>query len=294
MRNNRILLTAEDLAPMMAAFAHSPDVQLSQTRFRMSLVDSWGITEGQRVLEIGCGQGDTTLVLANAVGPAGSILAVDIAEPTYGAPATLGESAEAIKNSALGDRIEFRFGFNPLEAEFAASSFDAVVLAHCSWYFPSLEVLAELLAKVARWTSKLCLSDWDLIPQSLDALPHLLAVLIQGQVEAFKSDSVANVRTPYSRATLFEILDRNGWTASREQILDSSDLDDGRWEVDACSRDMMREIGALDVPDKFHKLIASQVQILQSLSQGVPVASLPSFSVVGTRATDTAASDPCP
>lgn len=283
-RNNRILLTADDLAPMMAAFAHSPGVQLSQTRFRMSLVDSWGITEGQRVLEIGCGQGDTTLVLANAVGSTGSVLAVDIAESTYGAPATLGESAEAIKNSALGDRIEFRFGFNPLEAEFAASSFDAVVLAHCSWYFPSLEVLAELLAKVARWTSKLCLSDWDLMPRSLDALPHLLSVLIQGQVEAFKSGSVTNVRTPYSRETLFEILDRTGWTVSRESSIDSSDLDDGRWEIGACLNASMREIGALDVPDKFHKLIESQVQILRSLSQSGPVASLPSFSVVAKRA----------
>lgn len=260
----------------------------------MSLVESWGIEEGQRVLEIGCGQGDTTVVLANAVGPAGSVLAVDIAEPTCGAPATLGESAEATKKSALGDRIEFRFGFDPLEADFTPGSFDAVVLAHCSWYFPSIKVLAQLLAKVGAWSSKLCLSDWDLMPQSLDALLHLLSVLIQGQVEAFKSESSANVRTPYSRETLGEILDRTGWIVSREQSLDSSDLDDGRWEVGACLSGSMRDIGVLNVPDKFRELIENQVQILRSLSERGSVASLPSFSIVATRATDTATSDRCP
>ncbi|MCX4507966.1 hypothetical protein OOK53_36510 [Streptomyces anulatus] len=53
----------------MAAADHSPDIQLSQTRHRATLVESWHIEPGSSVLELGCGQGDMTAVLAEAVGP---------------------------------------------------------------------------------------------------------------------------------------------------------------------------------------------------------------------------------
>jgi len=39
------------------------------------------LTSGCRVLDIGCGCGDTTLALAAAVGPAGSVVGVDISRP---------------------------------------------------------------------------------------------------------------------------------------------------------------------------------------------------------------------
>ncbi len=58
----------------------------------------WQIPAGARVLEIGCGQGDTTAVLADAVGSAGRVIAVDIADPSYGAPVTIGESARHLSD----------------------------------------------------------------------------------------------------------------------------------------------------------------------------------------------------
>ena len=36
------------------------------------------------MLEIGCGQGDTTVVLADAVGENGSVVALDPGSPDYG------------------------------------------------------------------------------------------------------------------------------------------------------------------------------------------------------------------
>ena len=42
------------------------------------------ISEGEKVLELGCGQGDATTVLASAVGETGHITAVDPGELTYG------------------------------------------------------------------------------------------------------------------------------------------------------------------------------------------------------------------
>jgi ubiquinone/menaquinone biosynthesis C-methylase UbiE len=59
-------------------------IQIVQTAYRLRLLRNWSIGLGTRVLEIGCGQGDMTAVLAAAVGPAGRVTAVDIASPDYG------------------------------------------------------------------------------------------------------------------------------------------------------------------------------------------------------------------
>lgn len=49
-------------------------IQYIQTEHRMKLGLFWGIQEGSRVLEIGCGQGDTTAVLAHLVGSTGTFM----------------------------------------------------------------------------------------------------------------------------------------------------------------------------------------------------------------------------
>lgn len=43
---------------------------------------------------------------------------------------------------------------------------------------------------------------------------HLLAILIQGQIEAFKTDSEANIRSPFSRTRLKELLGASGWSVT--------------------------------------------------------------------------------
>ena len=55
------------------------------------------------ILEVGCGQGDLTAVLAHACGPEGHIDAFDPAPPGYGAPVTIGDSADCLLRSPLGD-----------------------------------------------------------------------------------------------------------------------------------------------------------------------------------------------
>lgn len=79
----------EKIVSCMLRDAASDDIQLVQTEHRMKLAEFWQITEGERVLEVGCGQGDTTAVLAHYVGASGSVHAIDIASPDYGAPFTL-------------------------------------------------------------------------------------------------------------------------------------------------------------------------------------------------------------
>jgi SAM-dependent methyltransferase len=243
-------LSTDALAALMAAGAVSPAEQLRQTAFRVALVDAWEIPAGARVLEIGCGQGDTTAVLADAVGKRGRVIAVDAAEPTYGAPITIGDSARHLSDGPLGSLIKFRYGFDVLDPEnaFPDDAFDAIVLAHCTWYFDSLDQLRQTLRQIRPWAPRLYLSEWDLEPRALDQTAHLLAVLIQGQIEAYRSQSTANVRTPYSREALRGMLAGTGWAIDSETLVDASALDDAAWEIDACLGDSLPEADRLDPP----------------------------------------------
>lgn len=60
--------------------------QLPQTSHRIRIVEAWNVDiDGMNVLEIGCGQGDASVVLASAVGQGqGSVTAWDPADPDYG------------------------------------------------------------------------------------------------------------------------------------------------------------------------------------------------------------------
>lgn len=66
---------------------HDPNnfsIQQSQTLHRLELLQHWNIPTSSVVLELGCGQGDCTTVLASAVGEQGRIVAVDPADLDYG------------------------------------------------------------------------------------------------------------------------------------------------------------------------------------------------------------------
>lgn len=252
-----------------------PAVQLRQTEFRSRLVEAWAIPEGARVLEIGCGQGDTTAVLAEAVGPEGRVVAVDPADPSYGAPVTIGDSTRHLADGPLGDRIDFRLSFDVLAGDFEESSFDMVVLAHSSWYFASLDLLAETLHRARAWAPRLCLSEWDLQPRSIEQLGHFLAITIQGQVEAFRAESVANVRSPYSRERLTKILNKAEWTVGSETIIDAPDLDDARWEAD-----MALSLDDPGLPPRLKSLVGSQLDVLRRLPPARP---LSSFALIAHR-----------
>lgn len=74
------------MPPSSPVCLHDPahfQIQHSQTRHRLVLLQHWNIPTAAKVLELGCGQGDCTTVLASAVGEQGSVVAVDPADLDY-------------------------------------------------------------------------------------------------------------------------------------------------------------------------------------------------------------------
>jgi SAM-dependent methyltransferase len=68
---------------------------------------------GERVIDIGCGCGDTTIEIARLVGPAGSVLGVDVSQPMLEVARSRGVSAEC-------SQLSFREG-DASESELPAS-----------------------------------------------------------------------------------------------------------------------------------------------------------------------------
>lgn len=59
---------------------HRHDVELMKTKLTRQLLDALGPIDGGRVLELGAGTGELAARLADRVGPAGMVLASDVAE----------------------------------------------------------------------------------------------------------------------------------------------------------------------------------------------------------------------
>src|SRR5690606_3148448 len=140
------------------------------------LVEAFGLEPGMRILEIGCGQGDTTVVLADAAGNGGFVLAVDIADPAYGAPITLGEATAAIAASPLGSRIDFKLQTDLLDLP--EDSFNVAILSHSSWYFRNPAQLLAYFKKLRRMAKRICIAEWDVNFTRMEQRPHFAATAI--------------------------------------------------------------------------------------------------------------------
>jgi hypothetical protein len=277
---------AEQIAQaMLASTRGHAAVQLIQTRFRLQLVDAWGIEPGSSVLEIGCGQGDMTAVLADAVGPDGHVIAVDNADPGYGSPVTLGQSMDFLRATDLGQRIETRFQFDALGIanDFDDDAFDVVVLSQCTWYFASTAQVSDIVARITPWSPSLCVAEWDLQPTTAGQLPHLLAVLIQGQIEARGSRGDGNIRTPFSRPRMRQILADQAWEIATERTVDTSTLQDADWEV-AAALDMVDDAQLMaSLPPSARDLVDSQADVLRAVAKEAGNETLPTYAISANR-----------
>lgn len=261
------------------------EIQRIQSNYRRRLAQTWPLAPGMKILEVGCGQGDMTAILAESVGPTGHITATDIASPDYGAPLTLQQATDLIKATPLGERIDFLFECDLLDpsTSFAENAFDAAILAHCSWYFASVQQLRRTFQALKPWAKHLYFAEWNLNPVQVEQSAHFLAVLIQGQVEAFKASSQANIRNPIPKQPLKRLLEESGWTITQEATPDTSDLQDADWEIQMCLRESAQELETLAIPERAKQMILTQLEILREISQPKGNMPLPAYSLTAER-----------
>lgn len=255
----------EYIVGCMATHGGEDIVQRIQTKHRLKLVEFWGIQKGSRVLEIGCGQGDTTAALAYAVGEEGYVHGIDIAAAEYGAPITLGEARDHLLKSGMGSRMKIEFEVDVLsqEIDFSPMAFDYIVFSHCAFYLRSEEELAAILKKARKWGKQLCFAEWDTRIQKIEQQPHFLAILIQSHYECFKENSQSNIRMLFTPADSLRIAKEADWKIVQEQIIQSPDLQDGQWEVEMTLTEYVEGMNLCTMPEKLKALIRSEVGLLQ-------------------------------
>ncbi|KAK3330685.1 hypothetical protein B0H66DRAFT_72058 [Apodospora peruviana] len=215
-------------------------IELSQATHRINLLNTttWSShfrRQGSRILEIGCGQGTCTQVLAEAVGPSGHIDAVDPAPLDYGAPFTLGQAQSHLSSGPLGSHISWHQA-DPvafLTASSPETKWDVAVLAHCIWYFKSPSALTKILEALnGRVTGAVCVAEYALHATETAAAPHVLATLARSTFEAHRADSTENIQTVLSPAAIKEIAAAAGWKlAGEDTVIPERGLSDGQWEA---------------------------------------------------------------
>jgi ubiquinone/menaquinone biosynthesis C-methylase UbiE len=144
---------AKAAAAYDAAADHFDDEPLAfWERIGGRTVERLGLTAGAKVLDVGCGTGASALPAAQAVGPSGSVIGVDLS-------ARLLDRARA-KAAAKGlSNVDFRLA-DMTSLAYADNGFDAVVSVFSVFFVPDMEGLVRELWRMVRHGGKLAVTTW--------------------------------------------------------------------------------------------------------------------------------------
>ena len=207
---------------------------------RLSLIEAWGIAPGQRLLDIGCGQGESVLALAVAVGPSGHVTGIDDGPPNYGTPFAIEESHRYIAQSALGPRTTFHRTDAPSFLQSPTTAYDAAVLCHSLWFFPTREHIHALFHTLATARiPRLYLAEYSLQASDASQRPHILAVQASALMLAFTKardpgadPSSYNARTPLDETDILHAAREAGYAVHRHgRITPEADMMEGHFEA---------------------------------------------------------------
>lgn len=222
-------------------------------RHRLKLCRAWDIPAGSQILDIGCGQGESSLVLALRNGPDGLVTGIDNGPPEYGAPITTGEARAFIEAAPLGRRIRFLRTEAPAlladaPAAPAAPRFDAAVAMHSLWYFDSEAQVRALFAGLARArVGRVYLAEYTGVADVPAQRAHQRAAEAQIRRHGARPPPDDAVHKPNVRAALLPtrlvgLAEQEGWKVRRSGVVEASDaLMDGHWEAQMVKADSFRD-----------------------------------------------------
>ena len=121
-------------------------------RFGRRTVERLGLGRGETVLDVCCGSGGSALPAAEAVGPEGKVVAVDLAEQLV----ALG--AAKAREKGLG-KLEFKTG-DMLALGYPDASFDVVVCVFGIFFVPDMVAATKELWRMLRPRGRLAITTW--------------------------------------------------------------------------------------------------------------------------------------
>jgi len=139
---------------------------------RQEIVRRLDIQPGDRVLDLGCGPGLWTQLLADAVGPSGRIIGLDFDEYL------LAHAGKITGESHPGHDISFRqMDFSEIDT--LGETFDVVFFSNCFCYLPDPSSTVEAMKRVSRPGSRVIGRNWDGEPFMLYPMDVKLLSLVQ-------------------------------------------------------------------------------------------------------------------
>ena len=121
-------------------------------RYGRRTVDRLQLPAGAHVLDVCCGSGASALPAAEAVGPTGSVLGVDLAESLLELARSKAEERGLIN-------VEFRKG-DMLDLKLPESSFDAVVCVFGIFFVPDMHLAVHKLSRLVKPGGRLAITTW--------------------------------------------------------------------------------------------------------------------------------------
>ena len=121
-------------------------------RYGRRTVERLRLPAGARVLDVCCGSGASAIPAAEAVGPSGSVLGVDLAENLL--------NLARIKARQRGlTNLDFRAG-DMLDLGVAQSSFDAAICVFGIFFVPDMQLAVHKLLRLVKPGGKLAITTW--------------------------------------------------------------------------------------------------------------------------------------
>jgi ubiquinone/menaquinone biosynthesis C-methylase UbiE len=121
-------------------------------RFGRRTIERPGFRPGDRVLDVCCGSGASALPAAEAVGPRGSVLGIDLS-------GNLLDLARAKARSRGLQNVEFRAG-DMMDPRVPDSHFDAVVCVFGIFFVPDMPAAVGVLWRALRPGGRLAITTW--------------------------------------------------------------------------------------------------------------------------------------
>lgn len=146
----------EQSGPKWVALQDLIDVQIAPLGRRA--MDAAGLAPGARVLDVGCGCGETTLELARRVGPSGRVHGVDLSTVML-------ERARALASAAGLAHVRFEEADAQTDA-FGAAAYDVVYSRFGVMFFANPEAAFANLRLALRPGGRLAFVCWRTLPEN--------------------------------------------------------------------------------------------------------------------------------